>query len=198
MFTDTIKLPNRAAVIIRPIQPQDIAAIVEMHDRLSEESLYYRYLRFIKPGFELIHQLYQPEAGGGLVAVLNTPQQPVIGVATYHITDKTPPSMMAEAAFLVEDNFQGQGLGRALLERLVRYAARRGVQTLTFYIHATNKGMLRLIQGSGYPFEEKVNFDLREIHMRLEPQFTGFRRWAGSLVAAAQSAGLSLTNRSVG
>ena len=57
----------------------------------------------------------------------------------------------AEYAALVEDTWQGLGLGSALTERLVGDARGRGVQCLYALVAPGNERMLRLLRGLGLP-----------------------------------------------
>ena len=57
----------------------------------------------------------------------------------------------AEYATLVEDRWQGLGLGRALTERLVGAARGRGVRCLYALVTPGNERMVRLLRGLGLP-----------------------------------------------
>lgn len=185
MSIDTIRLHNGTVVTIRPIYAQDVPSIEAMHQRLSPDSLYYRYLRPLKPPIEEIQRLYHLDQGQG-VAFIVVLGETVVGVATYHIIDKGQLSVTAEPAFLVEDEFQGQGLGRALFERLTRHAQNQGIQVFNFYVHLTNIGMRRLIQQSGFPVEEKINFDIREVQMQLKKDPLGLRQRVKAILGIAR------------
>ena len=56
----------------------------------------------------------------------------------------------AEIAVTVADSWQGCGLGRLLLERLIEVARRNGVRCLTGDVLATNARMIRLAQRLGF------------------------------------------------
>ena len=55
-----------------------------------------------------------------------------------------------EVAFLVDDAFQGKGLGTLLLERLALIAAKRGVRRFQAFVLAENKQMLSVFMESGF------------------------------------------------
>jgi acetyltransferase len=56
----------------------------------------------------------------------------------------------AEFALLVRSDFKGRGLGRALLEKLIRYCTSRGPQELTGDVLAGNTPMLHLAARLGF------------------------------------------------
>lgn len=172
MATETIQLANGVVVTLRPFHPRDVVAILEMHRRSSMTSLFYRYLRSYHPTFEEIQRLYQldEENGSTFVAVVEFPWETVIGLAAYYIIDKPPQSVTAEPAFLIEDRFQGQGLGRVLFNRLIRHALGQGIDAFNFYIEPGNKRMMHVIQRSGLPFEEKIVAGTRQVQMQLNSE----------------------------
>lgn len=172
MARETIHLANGVTVTLRPFHPRDVVSILEMHQRSSMTSLFYRYLRSYNPTFEELQRLYQlgEEKGITFVAVVEFPWETVVGVATYHIIDKTPQSVTAEPAFLIEDRFQGQGLGRALFDHLARHALDQGICMFQFHIEPGNRRMMGLIRTSELPFEEKMAYGTRQVRMQLKPE----------------------------
>jgi GNAT superfamily N-acetyltransferase len=52
---------------------------------------------------------------------------------------------VAEVAFVVEDGWQGRGLGAVLLEAVLRAADARGIRRFRAYVLADNHRMLRLL-----------------------------------------------------
>ncbi len=153
----------QAEIRIRPAYNSDLSLIEAMHNRVSENSLYLRYLRTHTPTLEDIRQICQinPQEGGALVATVETPGEMVVGYAYYLITSRDS-VITAEPAILVEDSFQGQGIGRMLIERLHKDAVAKGVQAVDAVIHPSNDAVLRLIRRSGLPFESQFAYGLRE------------------------------------
>jgi acetyltransferase len=74
----------------------------------------------------------------------------VVGVSRYAVFDASRPEV-AESAVVVQDKYQGRGLGRVLLWRLVDYARARGIQTLRGNLQVGNNRMLDLVRRSGLP-----------------------------------------------
>ena len=88
----------------------------------------------------------------GLVAL--DPQDPneIIGVVRYA---RTPGDERAEYAALVEDRWQGQGVGASLTHRLIEVA--RGNRVRFFYAlgKGENKRMLNIFRHPGLPEQER-------------------------------------------
>ncbi|MEO1328151.1 MAG: GNAT family N-acetyltransferase [Pseudomonadota bacterium] len=66
---------------------------------------------------------------------------------------ETPDGPEAEAAFAVEEDYRGQGVGRELMRRSALYARNRGAGVLHIATERDNRAMLKLAMGSGAVFE---------------------------------------------
>lgn len=130
-------------VATRPVRPDDDERLVRMWPRLSADTVYRRFhsplrrlpLATVRYLVEVDHELREAvvaEIGGE-----------VVGVARYDRSPDDPAA--AEFAVLVEDAWQGLGLGRQLLAELTDLAVRRGVRRLTATVQMDNDRMLRLI-----------------------------------------------------
>jgi GNAT superfamily N-acetyltransferase len=145
-------------VATRPVRPDDEARFRRLWPRLSPETV---YRRFHSP----LHDLPAATVRRLVVvdhdlreAVVAEVGDEVVGVARY---DRSPvdPST-AEFAVVVEDAWQGVGLGRQLIVELLRLAAERGVRTLTATVQADNDRMVglirRLLPGSAFVLDEGI------------------------------------------
>jgi len=90
----------------------------------------------------------------------------IVAVARYDVIRPDRPDV-AEAAIVVEDRYQGQGLGSMLLDRLLAYARAHGVHTFMAEISAENKRMMRFIQRSGLPVEKKLEDRVWEVRLNI-------------------------------
>jgi GNAT superfamily N-acetyltransferase len=132
------------AVATRPVQPDDRVLFRRLWPRLSRDTV---YRRFHSP----LHGL-PPEAVDRLVTVDHDLREAVValvggevvGVARYDRSPADPAT--AEFAILVEDAWQGVGLGRQLLVELIDLAASRGVHTLTATVQRDNDRVIALIR----------------------------------------------------
>ena len=117
---------GRLGIVIRKARESDVHLIDEMHDRISKDSMYFRYLGVKKPGLEELHRLCSNENGMVLVATTDTDnQEKIIGIACYTLYRSD--STSAEPAVLVEDSYQGLGLGKMIVADLIRRAIQNGV-----------------------------------------------------------------------
>jgi GNAT superfamily N-acetyltransferase len=132
------------AVATRPVRPEDEVLFCRMWPRLSRDTVYRRFHAPVRTlPAEAVHHLVTVDHDFR-EAVVGVVGGEVVGVARY---DRSPldPSA-AEFAILVEDAWQGVGLGRQLLLELIALAGRRGVSTLTASVQRDNDRVLGLIR----------------------------------------------------
>ena len=131
--------------MIRRIRPDDKPHLAKALGRLSDESARLRFLT-PKPRFTDKELRYLTEVDfGDHYAVVATPaERPdlVFGVARW-IRDAEHP-VEAEAAIVVADHLQGQGLGRALGHVIADAARERGIRRFTATMLPENVAVQRL------------------------------------------------------
>lgn len=166
-----VTLDDGARVLVRPILPEDKQRLAAGLERLSPES---RYLRFhhgvAHLGEDELRYLtvidYDDHFAWGAEAE-DDPSRPGIGVARY-IREK-PGSDRAEAAVVVADEYQGRGLGKLLLAKLVETAWEHGIRTFVAYVAPANSKVMRMVRDAGGAVSHEdgvlhVEIPLAEIH----------------------------------
>jgi GNAT superfamily N-acetyltransferase len=140
-------LPGGTEVTVRPATPADLPAVVAMHRRCSPRTRKRRYLAGPEPTAARLGRLLDPARASALVAeVPASGGGRVVAMATL-----VGEGAQAEVALIVEDGWQGRGLGTALLRRLGTLAARVGYAALVGYASADNRPILRTLQRVGAP-----------------------------------------------
>jgi GNAT superfamily N-acetyltransferase len=132
------------AVATRPVQPDDDARLVRLWPRLSADTVYRRFHSPLRglPEATLRHLVVVDHDRRDAVVALVGGE--IVGIARYDRSPADPST--AEFAVLVEDAWQGVGLGRQLLVELTELAAARGVRRLTAVVQADNDRMVWLIR----------------------------------------------------
>jgi GNAT superfamily N-acetyltransferase len=153
-------------VTIRALSPQDRSAMLSAVGRVSSQSLYRRFFGpkrafteeetdfFINVDFVTHVALVAVVDEGG--------NETIIGAGRYIVAEPNK----AELAFAVIDDYQGQGIGTALLHHLVSIARKTGLRRLVADVLAENAPMLTLFQKSGFTF--KKGGDAGVVHAVLE------------------------------
>lgn len=155
---------------IRPMTMGDTSAIDAMHDRLSKQSLYYRYFVTYKPSPGMLHEQIRLAQcrGAALVASLHSSRNELIGMAYYLRTQAD--TKVGEVAMLVEDRFQSQGLGRALFDRLTREAQSQALRSLQLLILPDNRRMLNILRPDKFPTQRHYREGMLEVELSLQSQ----------------------------
>ena len=159
----TVELRDGSRVVIRPIEPDDRAALLEGFERLSAES---RYRRFFGPVTQLSERdldyltCVDHHDHEALVAVAEGTGEGV-GVARYV---RTGPDV-AEPAIVVADDWQGRGAGSRLLDALVERAQEEGIRRFEAPVLAYNAEAIHLLEGLGQTTRTP---DGREVELTIE------------------------------
>jgi RimJ/RimL family protein N-acetyltransferase len=139
-------LADGARLFIRPIRPDDEPRLVELYSRLSEQTAYQRFftlMRRLPPTWFHFFANVDYRRRLALVAEHDTAVGPeLIGVGRY---ESTGDEGTAEVALVVQDGWQGHGLGTVLLEDVLKAGAARGIRRFSAYVLADNHRMLHLL-----------------------------------------------------
>jgi RimJ/RimL family protein N-acetyltransferase len=163
---------DETQVTVRLAQQSDVVLIQEMHMRLSKESVYSRYLAPHTPNPEDLQRLcfLDDPSGVAIVATVQEPQEKVIGMACYCVDPRDPAT--AEPAVLVEDSYQGRGVGKRMLLALCQHARQMDVEVFECFILLANQPVLHLIKGSGLRYESRYSQGVRTVRVWLKPERT--------------------------
>ena len=132
------------AIPTRPVQLDDEARFYRLWPRLSRETIYRRFHAPLhRLPREAVHRLVDVDHDLREAVVADVGGE-VVGVARYDRSPADPST--AEFAVVVEDAWQGVGLGRQLLAELIGLARSRGVTTLTATVQPDNDRIQRLIR----------------------------------------------------
>jgi acetyltransferase len=133
----------------RPIRPEDAQLELRFFQGLSERSRYHRFMQHL-PELppRMLARFTQLDYDRELALVALDPQSDeFIAVGRYA---PNPDGRSAEFALTVADQWQGKGLGSALLERLCLAAREAGYEALYGHILTDNIEMLQLATRLGF------------------------------------------------
>ena len=155
-------------VDIRAQRPDDRAELLAAFGRVSPPSFYRRFFA-VKRGLTEQEVAYFLNIDFidhvALVAVVEEDSRPaIVGGARYIVIE--PGS--AEVAFAVIDQYQGQGIGTALMRHLAGIARGVGIRELTADVLPENNAMLRVCATSGLPLTTKYESNIVHVALRLD------------------------------
>ncbi|WP_405112264.1 GNAT family N-acetyltransferase [Micromonospora sp. NBC_01405] len=148
-----VLLSDGTTVGLRPIRPDDAPGIVAMHSRFSERT---RYLRYFSPypripERDLRRFVVVDHRDREAFVVLAADR--IVAVGRYERLGPQAPE--AEVAFVVEDAYQGRGIGSVLLEHLADAARRAGIVRFVAEVLPANGAMLRVFADFGYQVQRQ-------------------------------------------
>jgi len=166
-------LKDGTQVTIRPIRPEDEPGMVHFHETLSERTVYYRYFHLMNLEQRTTHERltricfidYDREMA--LVAERRNPhtgESEILGVGRLtklHWVNE------AEVAVLVSDRWQGRGLGKELLARLLIVGADEKLGRLTADILPDNRDVMRICEKLGFSLKHSLDDEVVKAEFRL-------------------------------
>ena len=144
-------LKDGTIVSIRPIRPEDAPLLVEFFNGLSEASIIFRFLGPLKtlPPEWVIHFTridYSQDVA--LVAVKEIEsRERILGVCRIM---RKPDSTRGELAVVIDDHWQGKGIGKILSQRCISIAKKLGMNSIWGIVSPQNKKFLALAKKLGF------------------------------------------------
>ena len=152
----TIALRDGTDVTLRELRPEDGEMLGRFVSRLSDETIYFRFLASGIDRQVVLDQL-SPRPGAFILVALKGRE--IVGHAAYFKSE----SDAAEVGLLVLDGYQDKGLGTRLIESIAQAANEECVTVFETIIDWNNTRMIRMVRNMGFPTSEKVEPDLIRI-----------------------------------
>jgi acetyltransferase len=167
------KMKDGAAVVIRPIRPEDEPQMARFHESLSEESVYLRYFHMAKLSTRVAHErllrkcFIDYEREMALVAELTDAQTRSTYIAAVARLSRLPSSEEAEIGVVVADKFQHQGLGSELIKKLVDIARIEKIKRVVAEFHSENSAIRHLAKHGGATVNRTSDPTCFRVHLDL-------------------------------
>jgi GNAT superfamily N-acetyltransferase len=164
---ETLKLGDGTSVPVRRVRTGDAAALQRLVSRSSDKSIELRFLGSMKQLSDGMARRFADVDGKDRFALVALdPENPdeIVGVVRYA---REGADAGAEYAALIEDRFQGRGLGIGLTRYLIEAARENGIDHLYALVMRENARMLGLLRSLDLPERirwqdgtERVEIDL--------------------------------------
>lgn len=170
---ECVWLKDGRQVLLRPIRPEDEPKHWEFLSRIDAEDLRFRFFGYVSqlPRSEMI-RLTQIDYNREMAFIASTEgcsddEIETLGVVRA-MTD--PDNETAEFAVLVRSDMKGRGLGRLLMEKLIRYFKSRGTRYLVGEALIQNRAMAGLSQAVGFEVKKDHAEEMFKFRMVLNPK----------------------------
>jgi GNAT superfamily N-acetyltransferase len=136
--------PRGGVPLVREATLTDIEAVSALHERCSVDTLYERYQVPLKMPMttRMARRLVVPDRGVALLVQVGTD---VVGHGVLELADE-----IWTLRLIIEDAWQGQGLGTRLLTHAAGRAKHEGAERLTVVTAGSNDTMLRAVGNAGF------------------------------------------------
>lgn len=166
-YSATERLRDGRSIEIRALRPQDQADLITAVGRISAQSMYRRFFgakRYFSDkevdffvNVDFINHV-------ALVVVLQDGGRTTIVAGGRYVVQQPG---VAEVAFAVVDEYQGHGIGAALLRHLAIIAREAGLTEFTAEVLPDNTAMLKVFEKSGLKPVVKRGADATHVTLRL-------------------------------
>jgi GNAT superfamily N-acetyltransferase len=180
-YSDVLRSRHGEAVTVRFVEPRDAGALQDYFRSLTTRS---RYNRFLGAASELppsvledfIH-IGEADRFSVVATMLVDGRETIVGEARYAF-DRATASI--EFGLSIDDRWQGQGIGKALLKNIECRAASFGAEHVFGDTLRSNDAMIALARKAGYAFTNtpgdwKLTRFQKDIHV--EPQEIPCASW---------------------
>jgi GNAT superfamily N-acetyltransferase len=161
------RLRDGREIEIRALRPTDEADMLAAVDRTSAQSLYRRFFgakRHFSESEKSFFLNIDFVTHVALVAVAKEPSRTVIVGGGRYIVVRPG---AAELAFAVVDEYQGQGIGAALMRHLTLLARDAGLKELIAEVLPENLPMLKVFQNSGLSAQTTHRAGVAEVTLKV-------------------------------
>jgi RimJ/RimL family protein N-acetyltransferase len=163
-FEQEVALRDGTRLRIRPVLPEDEPRLITLYSRLSRDTRYQRFFAFRKrlpPDWAHHFANVDYRRRMALVAERDLEWRPeLIGVSRYEVADEHD---AAEVALVVQDYWQGKGLGAILLNEILRAGRANGIDRFRAYVLADNDRLLAMLSRMTDVQQRKTDQGVAEI-----------------------------------
>jgi len=166
-YSATERLRDGRSIEIRALKPEDQTDLIAAVGRISAQSMYRRFFgakRYFSDKEVDFFVNVDFANHVALVAVVREGDRAVIVGGGRYVMQQPG---VAEVAFAVVDEYQGHGIGAALLRHLATIARDGGLKEFTAEVLPDNTAMLKVFEKSGLKPVVKRGTDATHVALRL-------------------------------
>ena len=166
----TLSLPSGVDLLFRIVRPEDASALQRFLGRCSERTIYLRFFGSLQHFTEEKARYFAHVDGVDHFAfVALDPDDPneIIAIVRY---DRQQGEEQAEYAAIVEDRWQGQGVGIDLTRRLLDEARDNGIRFFYALVMGKNTRMLELLRHLDLPEQERRKDGVKYVEVELSSE----------------------------
>lgn len=160
-----VTLKDGSTAHVRPVRPEDFAALRALFEGLSPRSLFLRYHRRVAHVEDQeVARFTDVDYADSLALVATLPGAKGERIAAAALYSRTEADR-AEVAFVVDEKHHGLGIATCLLDILASAARANGINVFEADVLNENQEMMDVFRDSGYPVESRLKFGAYHVHV---------------------------------
>ncbi len=170
-YETEVLLKDGSRMRLRPIKRDDVERWLAFVSRLSDRTKYLRFHYVPRLGREDAIRycgVDYRDAFAFVAEVLREQREDIIAIGRYY---RLPNKTTAEVAFVIEDPYQGKGIGTRLMEWLANVARDNGITTFEASVLAENEEMMTVFRDYGFHIISRL--EEGEYHVSFPIAITG-------------------------
>ena len=161
-----VVIRSGSVLTLRAIRPEDAPRLVDFNEHLSPRSIYRRFF-FVHPTLSAAEvERFTRVDYLDRFALVAEDDGHLRAVGRY---ERIAGTTEAEIAFVVTDEYQHQGIGPVLLERLAEAAWGSGITTFVAYTLSDNREMLDVFMNSGFTVSTSSEDGTTTVRFPIDP-----------------------------
>jgi acetyltransferase len=154
-------------LIFRPVRAEDEPAMVDFHESLSDRSVYLRFLHPLRLSDRAKHdrlsRICHGDYNNEIALIVENPSagENELGIIAASRMTKLHGDNAARFSMLVSDRYQGLGIGKELLHRLIEVARQEKLERLECLFTQDNLAMRKLLESFGFRISKTEDILLR-------------------------------------
>jgi len=169
-FKTAIILKDGTSLHLRAIRKDDEEKLVSLFYRLSSRTIYMRFRYPLKQMSREEARRYSTvdyyDSFALVVTISNGEEEKIIGVGRYY---RLPVGNKARVLFVVEDAYQGKGIGTHLFEQIASVGRQNGIRYFEGEVPADNPEVVKMFKDIGFKTVEELEEGFYRMVLDLSP-----------------------------
>lgn len=169
-YEKLVKLKDGSKVLVRPLTLCDYRKLRTFFESCSKETLLRRYLTYSDSHMKQdIQRLLKAACGTEIVLTAEHKTSSVSDlIAVSELVRVEEHTEIAECAIIVLDEWQGKGLGKAMLKWLLEIAMLNGISCIKGDCLLGNRQVITMLRNSGFRYKTSYNHDILSFRLFLD------------------------------
>jgi acetate---CoA ligase (ADP-forming) len=162
-YETEVLLKDGSRMMLRPIKREDVELWLAFVSRLSPRTKYLRFHSLPNLNREDAVRFCTVDYTNAFAFVAEVAEEQhrsIVAIGRYY---RMPNKNSAKVAFVIEDAYQGKGIGTKLMEWLTNVARDNGIITFEAEMLAENKEMMNVLLDYGFHITSQIEADIHHI-----------------------------------